>query len=154
MTSEKQEAKNRKLTPSEMLATPNGVRREVAAHFTPTRSPERSGSELELLTQDEIAARLKVTVRTVVRLQHDGVLPFIELGKGVRFYWPSVIAHLISNFMVCRCVPHGPPLLSATMPPATAQKPETGNLKLETPLPRPDSAAQRPDQTLKNPNRK
>ena len=130
MTSEKQEAKNRKLTPSEMLATPNGVRREVAAHFTPTRSPERSGSELELLTQDEIAARLKVTVRTVVRLQHDGVLPFIELGKGVRFYWPSVIAHLISNFMVCRCGRHGPPLRSAPTPPA--DRPPGEKLKVET----------------------
>ena len=57
---------------------------------------------MQLLTQEEIAARLKTTVRTVVRLQKDGVLPRIELGKAVRFYWPSVISHLISNFLVTR----------------------------------------------------
>lgn len=55
-----------------------------------------------LLTQDEVAARLKVTVRTVVRLQHDGVLPFIALGKAVRFFWPAVISHLTTHFTVCR----------------------------------------------------
>ena len=70
---------------------------------------KQSGEQREvLLTQDEVAARLKVTVRTVIRLQHDGVLPVIELGKAVRFYWPAVISHLVSNFTVCRCVPHGP----------------------------------------------
>jgi hypothetical protein len=56
----------------------------------------------DLLTQDDIGARLKVTVRTVVRLQNDGVLPFILLGKAVRFYWPAVISHLIANFTVVR----------------------------------------------------
>ena len=57
-----------------------------------------------LLTQEEVAARLKVTVRTVVRLQHDGVVPFILLGKAVRFYWPAVISHLNANFTVVRSV--------------------------------------------------
>ena len=67
-----------------------------------------------LLTQDEIAARLKTSVRNVIRLQKDGVLPFIELGKAVRFYWPTVISHLIEHFTVCRVaappaiVPHWP----------------------------------------------
>lgn len=67
-----------------MLATPNGVTYE------------------DLLTQDEVAARLKVTVRTVVRLQNEGVVPFILLGKSVRFFWPAVVAHLNANFTVCR----------------------------------------------------
>ena len=57
-----------------------------------------------LLTQEEVAARRKVTVRTVVRLQHDGVVPFILLGKAVRFYWPAVISHLNANFTVVRSV--------------------------------------------------
>lgn len=64
----------------EMLATPND----------------------DLLTQDEVAARLKVTARTVARLQSDGVVPFILLGKSVRFYWPAVVSHLNANFTVCR----------------------------------------------------
>ena len=76
-------------------------------------TPHPMGEGLDaLLTQDEVAARLKVTVRTVIRLQHDGVVPVIELGKAVRFYWPSVISHLVSNFTVCRS------LRSATIPPA------------------------------------
>ena len=56
----------------------------------------------DLLTQDEVAARLKVTVRTVVRLQNEGVVPFILLGKSVRFFWPVVVSHLNANFTVCR----------------------------------------------------
>ena len=74
----------------------------------------------DLLTQEEIAARLKVTVRTVARLQHDGVVPFILLGKAVRFNWPAVVSHLNANFTVCRCVPvaalraSGPPVPPTT----------------------------------------
>lgn len=76
-----------------------------------------------LLTQEEIAARLKVTARTVVRLQHDGVIPFILLGKSVRFFWPTVVSHLNANSTVCRCVPHGPSLRTAIRPPMpTANK--------------------------------
>jgi len=78
------------------------ARRDEEAHLTPTLSPERRGRELELLTQEEVAARLKVTVRTVARLQHDGVIPFILLGKSVRFFWPTVVSHLNANFTVCR----------------------------------------------------
>jgi excisionase family DNA binding protein len=62
-----------------------------------------------LLTQEEMAARLKTTVRTVVRLQKEGVLPRIELGKAVRFYWPSVISHLVTNFTVTKGVPVAAP---------------------------------------------
>ncbi|MGD0745388.1 MAG: excisionase family DNA-binding protein [Verrucomicrobiota bacterium] len=56
----------------------------------------------DLLTQEEVAARLKVTVRTIVRLQNDGVVPFILMGKSVRFYWPAVVSHLNRNCTVCR----------------------------------------------------
>ena len=54
----------------------------MKANHLATRSHEPT---TDLLTQEEAAAKLKVTVRTVVRLQHDGVLPFIFLGKAVRF---------------------------------------------------------------------
>jgi hypothetical protein len=74
---------------------------------TANRPPAANLSEV-LLDQDEAAARLKVTVRTLVRHQNDGVVPFIELGKAVRFYWPAVISHLIANFMVTKRTPHGP----------------------------------------------
>jgi len=62
----------------------------------------------DLLTQDEAAAKLNVTVRTLVRLQNEGVVPFVLLGKSVRFFWPAVISHLTTNFTVCRWQRHGP----------------------------------------------
>jgi len=79
----------------------------------PKSDPGRSADDL--LTQEEAAAKLKVTVRTLVRLQNEGVVPFVLLGKSVRFYWPAVISHLTTNFTVCRCVPHGPILQRATL---------------------------------------
>jgi len=62
--------------------------------------PGRSADDL--LTQEQAAAKLNVTVRTLVRLQNEGVVPFVLLGKSVRFYWPSVISHLTTKFTVCR----------------------------------------------------
>ena len=70
----------------------------------------------DLLTQEEVAARLKVTVRTVARLQHDGVVPFILVGKTVRFYWPAVVSHLNANFTVCRVA--APPAIRPPVPTA------------------------------------
>ncbi len=61
----------------------------------------------DLLTQEELAARLKVGLRTLVRLQHDGAIPFIVLGKSVRFFWPAVVSHLNANSTVCRCASKG-----------------------------------------------
>ena len=86
-----------------------------AKHLGASRTGHQGNDEQYgvLLTQDEVAARLKVTVRTVVRLQHDGVLPFIALGKAIRFFWPAVISHLTTHFTVVRS------LRSATTPPAT-----------------------------------
>jgi excisionase family DNA binding protein len=78
----------------------------------------------DLLTQEEVAARLKVTVRTVVRLQHDGVIPFILLGKSVRFFWPTVVSHLNANSTVCRVA--APPAIRPSMRSATMQPANKG----------------------------
>ena len=72
-------------------------RRTVNAEI-PTTGAERE----ELLTQEEVATKLKVAVRTVERWQQDGTLPFLQLGNAVRFYWPAVVSHLITNFTICR----------------------------------------------------
>jgi excisionase family DNA binding protein len=55
-----------------------------------------------LLTPEEIAARLKVGERTIERWQQDGTLPYLRLGQTVRFHWPTVVAHLLEHFLVCR----------------------------------------------------
>jgi len=65
-----------------------------------------------LLTQKEIAARLRVGLRKLIQLQHDGTVPFIVLGKSVWFYWPAVLSHLNANATVFRS------LRSATTTPA------------------------------------
>jgi len=56
----------------------------------------------DLLTQEELAARLKVGLRKLVRLQNEGAVPFIVLGKSVRFYWPAVVSHLTANATVTK----------------------------------------------------
>jgi len=56
----------------------------------------------EMLNKEELAARLKMTVRSVENWQKRGILPFIKAGKIVLFYWPDVVEHLKANFRVCR----------------------------------------------------
>ena len=77
-----------------------------------TRSRLTDAGQDDLLTQEELAARLRVGLRTLVRLQHDGTIPCIVLGKTVRFHWPAVVSHLNANATVCS-------LRSATTPRAS-----------------------------------
>lgn len=51
-------------------------------------------SAQELLTPDELAKRLKVSVRTVYREQADGKLPGRTVRGKLRFYWPDVVKAL------------------------------------------------------------
>ena len=51
----------------------------------------------ELLTKQELAARCKVTVRTLEKWLKDGLIPRIRFIKVTRFYWPEVVAHLVKN---------------------------------------------------------
>ena len=55
-----------------------------------------------MLNKRELAVQLKMTVRTVENWQRRGILPFVKVGKVVLFHWPDVVAHLKSNFRVCR----------------------------------------------------
>lgn len=47
-----------------------------------------------LLNKWELAAKLKVGKRTVDAWMKKRRLPFIKLGKTVRFHWPDVLAKL------------------------------------------------------------
>lgn len=54
-------------------------------------SPINDSNDQEYLTKDELAARLKVCVRTVVRWMKKGRVPFNRWGtKTVRFKWSKV----------------------------------------------------------------
>lgn len=57
-----------------------------------------AGSQDELLTKEEIAAKLKVDVRTVERWQWAGYIPHLKVGHFVLFHWPDVLQHLQSHF--------------------------------------------------------
>jgi len=56
----------------------------------------------EMLTKEELAARLKVAVRTLENWQHDGLIPFLKISNVILFYWPDVVKHLQKNYTVCR----------------------------------------------------
>ncbi len=62
-----------------------------------------NGSEPEgFITKEEVAKRLKKTVRTVENWQRKGILPFVKAERSVLFRWSDVVAHLEGNFRVCR----------------------------------------------------
>jgi excisionase family DNA binding protein len=51
---------------------------------------------LDLLTAPELAARLRVTVRTIRNLQSRRMIPFVKLGKAVRFC-PVAVAKALQS---------------------------------------------------------
>ncbi len=55
-----------------------------------------------MLNKRELAARLKLTVRTIENWQRRGILPFVKVGRVVLFHWPEVVDCLKGNFRVCR----------------------------------------------------
>lgn len=57
------------------------------------------------ITKEQVAKRLKKTVRTVENWQRKGILPFVKAGRSVLFKWADVEAHLQRNFRVCHNTP-------------------------------------------------
>jgi len=80
------------------------MKEENAAHLSPARSPEGRGSEPgdEILTKREVAARLKVSVRTIEQWQHDGHVPYLRISGVLLFHWPTVVKHLVEKFQIYR----------------------------------------------------
>lgn len=57
-------------------------------------------ADSEMLTKEELAAKLRVALRTIENWQHEGYLPFLKIANVVLFHWPTVLAHLQNNFSV------------------------------------------------------
>ena len=69
----------------------------------PTKK-ELNGATVEnaddaLLTKSELAPKLKISRRTLDGWMRKGRVPFMKLGKSVRFRWPDVLEKL-SQFRV------------------------------------------------------
>jgi excisionase family DNA binding protein len=97
------------------------------ARRTPALSPARKGSadagQVKLpaapicVTKPEVARLLEVSVRTVTRLMRNGALPYLRLGRAVRFRLEDVQRQLNEQCLVqegrmkdeCR-TPHPDPL--------------------------------------------
>jgi excisionase family DNA binding protein len=47
-----------------------------------------------LLTKSELAPKLKISGRTLDEWMRKGRVPFMKLGKSVRFRWPDVLEKL------------------------------------------------------------
>jgi len=52
----------------------------------------------ELIDKREIAARLKISTRSVDEWQRSGKIPYLKIGKTVRYRWPDVLAHLQDKY--------------------------------------------------------
>jgi hypothetical protein len=62
-------------------------------HNPPTST--LSGESLDIITVPELCRRLDICRRTESNLRERGKLPFIRLGRCVRYHWPSVEAALL-----------------------------------------------------------
>lgn len=51
----------------------------------------------EILTSDELAARLRVNTETIRRLTRKGEIPFMRLGGEYRYDWAAVLQAIQSK---------------------------------------------------------
>ncbi len=70
----------------------------------PSTWPQKAAAPTgtELLNKKEVAARLKVTTRTIENWTRYGVIPFLKIKKVTLFCWDDVVKHLKANHQVCR----------------------------------------------------
>lgn len=83
------------------MITPNLNSPDPSAKQTAHARPMGDGDD-EMLTKRELAAKLKVTLRTIENWQREGYLPFIKISSVVLFDWAEVRESLHTNFKVCR----------------------------------------------------
>lgn len=70
-------------------------------------APPADLEDSAFLDKRQLAARLNMTVRTIENWQKRGILPYIRIGKVVRFHWPEVVQQLKANYRYNRrvCLP-------------------------------------------------
>jgi len=66
-----------------------------------TNEPGIPGSEnCDLIDKSEAARRLDLSKRTLDEWMRNGRIPYLKIGRTVRFRWESVIARLEERFRV------------------------------------------------------
>ncbi len=65
--------------------------------YTAPGSPLATSATDELLTKHDVAHRLRVSCRTVDVYMRTKRLPFLKIGKTVRFRWSDVIEKLAAH---------------------------------------------------------
>ncbi|NBV24187.1 MAG: DNA-binding protein [Proteobacteria bacterium] len=71
-----------------------------------TKSPRNSNGELPqgvdngLLTKAQLAPRLQIKPRTLDAWMAAGLVPYLKIGRVVRFDWPAVQARLTASYTV------------------------------------------------------
>lgn len=69
---------------------------------TPASTPSltATASADEILEKPETSNRLKISTRTLDQWMRAGRVPFLKIGKTVRFRWGDVLAHLTDKCRV------------------------------------------------------
>jgi hypothetical protein len=49
-----------------------------------------NADEAGFLTESELIVRLKVSRGSLVNYRNQGILPFVRIGRSVRYHWRSV----------------------------------------------------------------
>ena len=57
-------------------------------------APHLNTDQEEFITKTELAARLKVTVRTISNWQRRGIIPFVKCRRAIYYDWHAVTASL------------------------------------------------------------
>lgn len=73
------------------------MRRLMNDHATNTPGLAATASTDEILEKPQTAERLKVSTRTLDEWMRAGRVPYLKIGKSVRFRWSDVLAHLQHN---------------------------------------------------------
>ncbi len=68
-----------------------------------TNAAEKTNFEIKAyLTKGDVAALLRVTVRTIDEWMSRGLLPYLKVGRTVRFKAADVESHLATHFRIAR----------------------------------------------------
>lgn len=65
---------------------------------TPSTSPR------ELLSKKQVAQRLSISTRTLDEWMRSRRLPYLKIGKTVRFSWETVVSHFAERYQIGQSV--------------------------------------------------